>query len=170
MKYAYPYTAGDPLPLQPGDIVYEISDTQFYKIVPVRIHGVAVYKHHCAAVIEDLVRDIVSDCSVDDIPYVFFPTKKAADSWKRSHLNKRPFPITDCTEWVSPDNYVPEQDNAHVYVKLDTPDGIVKVDAFYDDGSKYPEDKGFWDGDSRHANKLINVIAWIGNKAWDEEE
>ena len=66
--------------------------------------------------------------------------------------------------------FIPEASSyLSVYVKLQTPDGIVKAEAYYDDGSKYPEDKGFWDGTHRRSKRFDKVIAWISSKDYDNE-
>lgn len=170
-KYGIPYKPGEPLPLKPGDTVYEIATYSFYEIREHTIHGVAVYHDHCRIILDGEIFPIVTDCSLSEIDRVFFLTYEDAENWKKNHLSNPPYPICDCTRWVSPQQFIPDHEShSPIYVKLQTPDGIIKVEAYYDDGSPYPEDKGFWDGTGRHSKKLDNVVAWIGDESWDPEE
>ena len=171
-KYGIPYVQGDPLPLLPGGVVYQISTYDFYEIRETKVHGVAVYNDHCCVVLDRDVFPIVKDCAPDKVDDVFFQTREDCENWKKKHLSEPPFPLNDCTQWVSPEQFYPAERGYYspFYVKLQTADGIVKTEAYYDDGSKFPEDKGFWDGTGRHSIKYDNVIAWIGHKDWDPEE
>ncbi len=170
MNKGIPYKQGEPLPLHPGDIVYMMNPAHFYEIEEEKIHGVGVYQDHCHIILDNQVFDIVKDCSEDSIEEVFFLTKEDAQNWKEKHMIFPPFKIYDNAIWVSPDKYIPYDHNACVYVKIQTPEGIKKMDAYYDTGREYPEDRGFWDGTGRHSKRLDNVIAWIDNKHWDPEE
>lgn len=165
-----PYKPGDPLPIGPGSILYEMTSNHFYEIREHQIHGVAVYNDRCCAVLDTEIFPIVKDCEPSEVDDVFFATREDAIAWQEKHLNNPPYFIEDCDRWVSPEQYLPKcHGYEKVYVKLQTLDGIIKTDAYYEDGSKYPEDKGFWDGIDRHSKKLSNVVAWIKNKAWDPE-
>lgn len=168
---AIPYNPGKPLPIQPGDTVYMISPYDLYDICEERIHGVAVFPKHCSIILDGEVFPVVADCDISEIDKVFFLTRDDAEKWKKKHLTAPPYMIDDCEHWVSPDQFIPRRSSwGSVYVKLLTAEGIVKTEAYYDDGSQYPEDKGFWDGTGRHSKKLTNVIAWIGCKKWDPED
>ena len=165
-----PYKTGDPLPLLPGDIVYEVSTYHFYEIREKTVPGIALYQDRCCVVLDTDVFPIVKDCEVYEIDDVFFRTREDAEAWKKKHLTEPPYTLNECDRWVSPEQYVPESSSWHkVHVKLQTEEGIVKAEAYYDDGSEYPEDKGFWDGTKRHSKKYDNVIAWIDSGASDEE-
>ena len=170
-RQGIPYTPGEPLPLQPGDVVYSIDIDHYYEIREIKIHGVAVYDDCCCVVLDTEIFDIVTDCNICDLYEVFFRTREDAENWKKKHLTDPPYPIEDCTKWVSPVMYVPQKSfYLGVYVKVQTPEGIIKTTAYYDDGSEYPEDKGFWDGKGRRAKKIDNVIAWIDSEQYDEED
>ncbi len=166
-----PYKVGESLPIGPGSILYEINSNHFYEVREHRIHGVAIFHDRCCAILDTDIFPIVENCEINEIDNVFFATREAAVTWKEKHLNNPPYPIDDCNRWVSPEQYIPKCNGWNkFYVKLQTPKGVVKTNAYYDDGSEYPEDKGFWDGTGRHSKKLTNVIAWIGCKDWDPEE
>lgn len=169
-----PYTPGDPLPIQPGGIVYFISTSHFYEIREQKIDGVAVFADRCCVILDGDLFPVVDEnyeCKFMEIDLAFFRTREDAEKWKKRHLVNPPFPLDECFSWVSPEQFIPSAErNTDVYVKLQTPEGIVKTEAYYDDGSKHPEDKGFWDGLGRHSKKLDNVIAWIQDKHWDEED
>ena len=170
-RQGIPYTPGEPLPLQPGDVVYSIDKYHYYEIREKKIHGVAVYDDRCCVVLDTEIFDIATECSINQLYEVFFPTREDAENWKKKHLTDPPYEIGDCTKWVSPEMYVPEKPfDFGVYVKVQTPEGIIKRTAYYDDGSEYPEDKGFWDGTGRRSNKIDNVIAWIDSEHYDKED
>jgi hypothetical protein len=166
-----PYTPGEPLPLQPCDVVFKISTYDFYEIKEKKVHGVAIYPDYCCVILDMDVFPIVKDCDPSKIDEVFFYTREDAELWKKKHLTEPPFILRECNQWVSPEQFLPGGNRYYrVYVRLQTAEGIVETKACYDDGSKYPEDKGFLDGTDRHSHKYENVIAWTGSKPDDPEE
>ena len=170
-----PWKKGDPLPFQPGDVLYSVYPYGGYHISEVKIDAVAVFPDCCHPMLDDDIYNITEnpDPKVDLLDYLFL-TRADAERWLEKNRPDPPWIMTDATEWLSPAEYVPSvfSDDClgSCYVKVRTDHGIEKMDAYFDDGSKYPEDRGFWDGKSRSSKHIENVVAWISHKEWDPEK
>ncbi len=79
-KDGIPYIQGDPLPLLPDGVVYQISTYDFYEIRETKVHGVAVYNDHCCVIWDQEVFPIVKDCPIEKVDYVFFRTREDCDN------------------------------------------------------------------------------------------
>lgn len=112
------YNAGDPMPLQPGDIVYGISSYDNYVIYETIIDGVAIYADRCCVILDSDVYSIVSDCDAQDIDDVFFRTREEAEVWKAAHLPVLPCVIRDIDSLIYPDHFVSGARAAQYKAKL----------------------------------------------------
>ena len=109
---------GDPMPLQPGDIVYGISSYNNYEINETKIDGVAIYSDRCGVILDRDVYPIVKDCDVLDIDDVFFRTREEAEAWKAAHLPVSPCGFSDVDKWIFPDHFVSGARAAQYNAKL----------------------------------------------------
>ena len=100
------YNAGDPIPLQPGDIVYGISSYDNYEIYETKIDGVAIYSDRCGVILDSDVYPIVQDCDAQEIDDVYFRTREEAETWKAAHLPVLPCVLREIDHWIYPDHFV----------------------------------------------------------------
>ena len=176
MKYeGLPWKVGDPLPFLPGDTLYYIDDINAYSIRSQIIDGVALYADRVCPVCDDTVFAVGTGPSWknrDDLIKWFFTTEKSAHDWISRNAPPRPWTLEYSKEWVSTADYAPDSPGGHiqVYIKVQTDQGIQKREAIYDDGSEYPEDRGYWTGTGRHSQRIDNVIAWISGQEFDQEK
>lgn len=112
------YSSGDPIPLQPGDIVYGISSYNNYGIYETKIDGVAIYSDRCCVILDRDVYPIMQDCDPQEIDDVFFRTHEEAEAWKAVHLPVSPCILREADKWIYPDHFVSGPRAAQYKAKL----------------------------------------------------
>lgn len=161
----------DALPIMPRDTLYRIDPNNGYRISEVVVQTVEVQAHFLRPVSEEMRYKLATgDTHIgSDVGEYLFFTQEEAKKWVEKFKPNPPYPVHDSQEWLSADQYVPCI-SGDVYAKVETANGIVKQRVYYDNGSKYTKDAGFWTDESRSAKRIKGVIAWIDDEKHDKED
>lgn len=161
----------DTLPIMPRDTLYRIDPNNGYRISEVVVQAIEVQAGFLRPVSEEMRYKLATgDTHIgSDVGEYLFFTQEEAEKWVKKFKPNPPYPVIDNHEWLTAAQYVPCI-SGDVYAKIETADGIVKQWIYYDNGSKYSKDAGFWTDESRSAKRVKGVIAWIDDEKYDQEE
>ena len=144
------------LPVMPGDYVYYISSDQAHIVRAIRVDSVVLgLKNRLTVRVENKYGD-------SEIGKDVYLTAEEAEAIAAKDRPAPPYFYSDrAVMWMPIETWTPVRDGFYG-VKIAKKDGSFEhIVAYYDDGEKYEDERGYYESDRRNARRIENVVAWI---------
>ncbi len=153
------------LPVLPGDTVWVVGREPACLVRAVKVDSVLLGNHNEMTVMTGLSKD-----GRNDGEEIYLTAGEAEQASARCR-QEPPFRFSDrAVSWMPAETWIPDGDEWYA-VRVRQADGSeIRRKAFYDDGSRYPEERGFYESDRRSAARVENVTAWINPDYMDSED
>ena len=153
------------LPVMPGDYVWTIERDPAHLVRAVRVKSVELRENNEMRIVVGI--SYRGRQSEDE----FFLTAEEAEQEAAKCRQKPPFRhIHQAVSWMPAETWIPGG-KGWIAVRIRREDGSEeRRKAWYDDGDRYPDERGFYESDRRSAARLENVTAWIDDEYIDTEE
>ena len=153
------------LPVLPGDSVYYIDSDQARTVCKTRVTAVILEKN------DQLSVQVENHYGENEIGKDLFLTAEEAEKIAAKKRPAPPYPYSSAAnKWMPIEKWIPLYESWYG-VRIALSDGTFSEEiAYYDRGTKYKDERGFYKSDRRNSPKIENVTAWIDADYLDSEE